>query len=98
MVITGTIIFDPELRYTKREKHAICAFRIRLDDDSEIRCNAWERLAVRIVEEHADYKSGARVVINGHWRVIRQYSKSLERNIKMRVFTIREIKLESVNA
>jgi hypothetical protein len=65
--ITGTMEFDPELRYTPSGK-ALATFRLVLGDKSITRCEAWEPLSETIADRIDLYKRFAIVTCIGRTR------------------------------
>ena len=68
-VLTGTITYDPELRFTPSGK-SLCTFRLIVDKKGEetISCQAWETLGETIINRDDKYKRGTEVTVSGYYK------------------------------
>lgn len=69
-VLTGTITYDPELRFTPSGK-SLCTFRLVVDKKGEetVSCQAWEALGETIINRDDKYKRGTEVTVSGYYKI-----------------------------
>jgi single-stranded DNA-binding protein len=86
-MISGTLEYDPELRFTMSGK-PLCTFTIRTRDDILVPCQAWENTAELIAEDETYFHRPASIRVSGYWKKRKWFNHNTREYQEVNEFTV----------